>query len=110
MRNLQSDWMPCFETARQALGGLPARGPAIARVVPRRGIEPQPGNDRKSVALPGIDGYPFAAAALTVDAEFGGAYRRTDQTRCTEHIGNSARTIVTAVVKRFVTTAVAIGL
>ncbi len=75
MRNLQPDWMSCVETAREALGGLPARRPAIARVFPRRGIEPQTGNDRKGVALPGIDSYPFPAAALTVDAEFGGAHR-----------------------------------
>ena len=74
-RDLQPDWMSSFETARQALGGLPARRPAVAGVVPRCGIEPQPGNNRKSVAFAGIDGYPFAAAALTVDAEFGGAHR-----------------------------------
>lgn len=36
---LQPDRMPRFKIAGHAIGGLPARRPTVARIVPRRGIE-----------------------------------------------------------------------
>ena len=77
----------------------------------RRGsIESQPCNDGKSVTLTCIDGDPFAPAASTVFAELGRAHRRRDQTRCPEHIRNSAGTIVTDIIKRPVTATIAVRL
>ena len=92
--------MPCYKAARKAIGGLPARRPTVTGIIILwRGIESQPGNDSKSVALACIDGYPFASAALTVLAEFGRAHRRTDQTRRPKRIGDSAGAIIAEIVK-----------
>ncbi len=69
--DLQSDRMPGFETRGHARAYLPPGRPSISRVVPRRGIESQPGNDGERVALARIDRYPFATAAFAEDAELG---------------------------------------
>ena len=102
--------MSCFKTAGRTICNLPARRPAIARAVPRRGIESQPGYDGKGVPVPRIDGYPFATAAFSETAELRRTYRRADQTRCTEHVRDCTGTIVTGVIKRFVTPTVAVWL
>src|SRR5260370_32007685 len=68
---LQSYRVSCFEAPWQPIGGLPARSPAVARVVPWRGIESQPCYSGERVALSRIHCYPFAPAAFTITAELG---------------------------------------
>jgi len=102
--------MTCYETARRSICGLPAWRPATGIIIVRGGIESQPGNDGKRVALTCIDGDPFASAASAIMAQVPWAHRRRDQTSCAEYIRNGSGTIVTAVIKRPMTATIAIRL
>jgi len=68
---LQSDRMSCIKAARRPINGLPARSPFTDVMIVRRRIESQSRNDGESMALPRIDGNPFAGATLAVAAKLG---------------------------------------
>ena len=108
--DLKTHGMPCFEAAWRTIGGLPARRPVPGIIVVWRGIESQPGDNGKSMAVACVNGDPFATAALPVPAKFSRAHRRIDHTRCAQHIRDSAGTIVAAIVKRLVTSTVPVRL
>jgi hypothetical protein len=73
--DLQPHRMPCFEAAWRTIGGLPARRPVSGIIIVWRGIESQPGDNGKSMAVACVNGDPFATAALPVPAKFSRAHR-----------------------------------
>jgi hypothetical protein len=102
---LQADGMPRIEATRRSVSRIPARRPFAPIAIVRRGVEPDPGNDCKSVTLARVDRDPFASAGLAVAAKLGRTHWRADQASCAEHVGDCAGTIVSVIIKRFVAAA-----
>ena len=91
--------MSRFKTVRQAGSCLPARGEAVARVIPRCRIEPQSGNYSKCVTFARIDGYPLSVSPLSKSTQIGRTHRRPDQPCSTQHVRDGSRAIIPAVGK-----------
>lgn len=102
--------MARLEAARRANGCLPARRSAIARLIPGGGVEPQAGDDRKSVAIAGINRDSFPATTIPETGQLLGIHRHPKQTGRGQRVGNRPGTIVAAIEKRSVTAAPAIRL
>lgn len=106
----QSNRMPRVKTARRTVNRLPAGRPFAAIAIEWRRVESQPGNDGERVTFARIDRDPFSRAPFAVAAKLRRTDRRGDQTSRAQHVGDCAGTIVSMIVKRFVTAAVAIPL
>ena len=102
--------MSYIKSARRPVSRIPARCPFPPVTFEWCRIESQPGNDGERVTFPRIDRDPFAGTAFAVAAKFGRAHGRTDQTRRGERVGNCSGTIVTAIIERFVSSAVSVPL
>ena len=105
----QPNGMSRVKTARRTINGLPARRPFAAIAIEWCRVESQPGNDGERVTLARIDRDPFARAPFAVAAKPCRTHRRGDQTSRAQHVGDCAGTIVTVIVKRFVTAAVPVS-
>ena len=102
--------MPRVEAIRGAVSRVPTRCPFTRVAIKRRGVQTQPCNNCECVTFARVDGDPFTGTALAVAAKLRRTHRRVNQTSCSEHIGDRAGTIVTVILKRFVTAAVTIRL
>jgi hypothetical protein len=91
--------MSRFKTVRHAGSCLPARGEAVARVIPRCRIEPQSGNYSKCVTFARVDGYPPSVSPLSKSTQIGRTHRRPDQPCSTQHVRDGSRAIIPAVGK-----------
>ena len=107
---LQTDGMSCVEPTRRTINGLPPRRPFAGVTVVWRCIESQAGNHSECVTFSCVDRDPFAGAAVAVVAKLRGAHRRADQAPGAQYIGDRSRTIVAAVIKRFMAATVTIWL
>src|SRR5437764_12647784 len=100
--------------ARDVAAGIaPIRIPAwadIAAVAKIGRIETQTGDDRESVAGPRINCDPASATALAIAHEIARRQRRRQQSRAMQCVGDRARAIVAAIVKRAVAAAPDVGL
>ena len=105
----QPNGMPRVKTVRGTINRLPAGRPFAAMAIEWRRVESQPGNDGERVTLARINRDPFAETALAVAAKLCRTHRRADQTSRAQHVGDCAGTIVTVIVKRFVTAAVPVS-
>jgi len=108
-RTLQPGGMTRFETERSAWDSLPARSPPARRVI-RGGVEPKAGDHRKAVAVPSIHGNPFPSSAISKGPKFLRAHRGRNEAGGPQSVGNRAGTIVSAIIKRAVSTAVTVRL
>ena len=88
---------------------IPARADISAPAQIRR-IETQPGDDRKGVARPGINGHPSPAAAFAITHQVARRQRRGEQSPSMQRVRDRTRAIVSAVVERPVPAAPDIGL
>src|SRR5438105_6560797 len=91
-----------------AAGVAPIRIPTgtdIAAVAKIGRIETQTGDHRESVAGPRKNRDPAAATAFAVTHEIARRQRRRKQSRAMQRIGDRARAIVAAIVKRTVSAA-----
>ena len=61
--------MPRVKTARWPVNSLPAWSPFAGVTIVRRSVEAQPGNNCEGMTVAGVDGDPFASAALAVAAK-----------------------------------------
>jgi hypothetical protein len=78
LMSLQPNRMPGIESARRAVRRIPTRRPFAGVIIEWGGVEAQPGNDGKRVALARVDCDPFACAAFAVATKLGRAHRGTD--------------------------------
>lgn len=106
---LQTGGMACFETERSARDRLPAGSPAAGRII-GSGVEPKAGDHREAVAVPGVNGDPLAASAISILPKFLGTHRGWNKPRRAQSIRHSAGAVVAAVFERTMTAAVTVRL
>lgn len=106
----QPDGVSRIKSVRWTVNRLPPGSPFAVITFKWRSIESQPGNHGEGVTLARINRDPSASAPLAVTSELRRTHRRGDQTSGAQHIGNCAGTIVSVIIKRFVTTSITIAL
>src|SRR5947209_6461194 len=96
--------MPRHVIAHISVVGVPA-WPDVAAAAEVAGVQTKPGDNRKCMSGPGINGDPATAAPFAEAHQIARGQGRTQQSRPVERERNRAGTVITAIVKRTVSAA-----